>query len=450
MNNLLKHRLRCCTSNFRRGFNCLQKSKDLNSSKRLLNESTKIKLENSEISQEKLWNRNFILLFQGQLISILGDNIYDTALRFWILAKTGSLSLMGLLMAISTLPKVFISPFAGTFIDRNDRRKILIISDIISGIIILFIGIATFTGFIEIWMVFFASIVLDICVCFFNPTINSSIPDVVPKSKLIKANSILSSVNSVNYMAGYALGGFLIQVFGAPLLFIFNGISFLFSATSEYFVKIPHIDLPIKKINFIDDLKDGMIYVYRSKGVCYLYIIISFLNFFASMSMTLTLPWFKMNNELGIVSYGISMAINTFGMFIGFLILSVFELKKENKFSVFILSGIILSITMILYSLTLNLYLIYILFFINGLCLAIIDSLIQSSMQNSVPSYMRSKVFAFKNTLSYALMPLGMVLAGILGEKISMNLIILVDYTLFLLLFIYLSFIRSVKEIINI
>lgn len=70
-------------------------------------------------------------------------------------------------------------------------------------------------------------------------------------------------------------------------------------------------------------------------------------------------------------------------------------------------------------------------------------------MQNSVPSNIRSKVFALKNTLSYALMPIAMVLAGILAEKIKINVIIFGDYVAFLILFIYLSLIPSVKEIIN-
>jgi pheromone shutdown protein TraB len=74
-------------------------------------------------SEEKLWNRNFSLLFQGQAVSILGDNVFDIALRFWILAK-GSVSLMGALLAVSTIPKVFISPFACTCVDRHDRRKV--------------------------------------------------------------------------------------------------------------------------------------------------------------------------------------------------------------------------------------------------------------------------------------------------------------------------------------
>jgi MFS family permease len=75
-------------------------------------------LEAKEELQEKLWNTNFILLLQGQIVSILGDKVYSIALPLWILAKTDSVVLMSVLMAAAILPKIFISPFAGTFIDK--------------------------------------------------------------------------------------------------------------------------------------------------------------------------------------------------------------------------------------------------------------------------------------------------------------------------------------------
>jgi MFS transporter, DHA3 family, macrolide efflux protein len=401
-------------------------------------------------SQEKLWNCNFILLLQGQVVSLLGDKVYDIALPFWVLAKTGSVALMSVLMAAAIFPKIFISPFAGTFIDRHDRKEILIIADVISGITILFIGTAAIIEFIQMWMIFAAGVIVGICGSFFNPAINSAIPEIVPKAKLLKANSMFSSISSVNDMAGYAFGGFLVQLMSAPILFIFNGVSFLFSAAAESFVKIPQIESYSEKMNFMEDMKAGIRFVNNLKGLKYLYITIAFLNFFASMSMTLTLPWFKMHNQLGIGAYGLAMAVNTFGTFVGFAALSLIELKKEKRFYLFILSGIIISITMILYAFTLNFYFIALLFFLDGICLAVMGSLLQSSMQNCVPSNMRSKVFALRNTLSSALMPLGMIFAGILSEKIKMNIIIFADYVVVLILFIYLSFAASVKEIINI
>ena len=408
-----------------------------------------VEVHEKEVLEERLWNRNFILLLQGQLVSMFGNSIYDTALRFWILTNTGSTALMGALMAATVIPEIFMSPFVGTYIDRSDRKRILIFTDAISGVAILFIGIAAVLGFVQVWMMLPICIIIGITSCFFNPTIDSSIPDIVPKSKLIKANSIFSSISTGNEMAGYAFGSFLVQLLGAPIIFIFNGISFLFSAATECFISIPKIGGTVEKTTYWEDMKLGFQFVRKSHGLLYLYITTAFLNLFGIMSMTLTLPWFKANSELGIVAYGIAMAVNTFGMFVGFSYLAVADIKKEKRFFAFIVSGIIIAITMIIYSLSLNFYIILAMFFINGICLAVINSLIQSSMQSSVTSDMRAKVFSFRRTLSSALMPLGMILAGVLAEKIKINTIILIDYILFFGLFVHLVFVSSVKEIIN-
>lgn len=66
----------------------------------------------------KLWNKNFFLLWQGQLVSVLGDVLYIMALDFWILEMTGSKSLMGLLSAVTMMPRLILGPFAGVFIDK--------------------------------------------------------------------------------------------------------------------------------------------------------------------------------------------------------------------------------------------------------------------------------------------------------------------------------------------
>jgi MFS family permease len=82
----------------------------------------------------RLWNRNFLLLWQGQIVSSLGDVTHSIALGFWILAVTGSTALMGSLMAASTVPRILVAPFAGVLVDRIDRRRLLIWMDTIRGI----------------------------------------------------------------------------------------------------------------------------------------------------------------------------------------------------------------------------------------------------------------------------------------------------------------------------
>jgi MFS family permease len=101
---------------------------------------------------------------------------------------------MGTLMAATLLPRVIISPFAGVWVDRSDRKWLIVFMDLIRGVFVVLVGIAAITGIIQIWMVFVAGIILGICGAFFGTAVSSSIPDIVPKSKLVKANSAFALV----------------------------------------------------------------------------------------------------------------------------------------------------------------------------------------------------------------------------------------------------------------
>lgn len=110
----------------------------------------------------RLWNRAFVLLWQGQLVSSLGNVVYEIALGFWILATTGSTALMGTLMAASTLPRILVGPLGGVVVDRNDRKWLLVATDAIRGIFVVLVGIAAFAGVLHVWMVFVAGIIMGL------------------------------------------------------------------------------------------------------------------------------------------------------------------------------------------------------------------------------------------------------------------------------------------------
>lgn len=167
---------------------------------------------NEKKAPTKLWNLNFLLLWQGQLVSLLGDNIYNIAIKFWILERTGSTGIMALISATANLPRIFVSPFAGTYVDRHNKKRIIVLSDIICGVFVTFVGIATIMGFVKVWMVVVTGIIIGTCNCFFNPAIDSTMPEIVPKDKLIRANSAFSSMNTATGIISNALGGFIFKI----------------------------------------------------------------------------------------------------------------------------------------------------------------------------------------------------------------------------------------------
>lgn len=407
------------------------------------------KEEKIEKTENKLWSLNFYLLWQGQLVSEIGDAVYGVALGFWVLAFTGSTTLMGLLSAATVFPRIFLSPIAGTIIDRHSKKWILILADGVRGIAVTLLGAVAIWGSIQAWMVLVVGIILGICSCFFNPTIDASIPDIVPNSKVVKANSSFSIMSTTINIMGNAVGGFLYQAIGAPILFLSNGISFAFSAFTELFVKIPNVHYENRKVNFFQDLKAGFLYVKNDNGIKYLYITVAFLNFFGSISRILILPLFNNSSKLGAARFGIAMSFETFGVLLSLLVLSRIEFNVINRFSAFILSGLISAVSMIFLSVTSYFPLIVFLLTLNGFSVSITNALIQSGFQVSIPQKIRGKVFGFKRTMSSMLIPIAMALGGILADILSIRLIIAFCFSINLILFLYLANVKSVNKLIN-
>lgn len=397
---------------------------------------------------EKLWTPNFFILWQGQLISVLGDVVYAIALGFWVLATTGSTALMGTLMAASTLPSVLIAPFAGVIVDRTDRRKLIILMDVIRGATVVLLATAAYMGFISLWMVFVAGIILGVCGAFFLPSVNSAIPDIVPSSKLMGANSMMGMITSASNIVGNSAGGFLFQFLGAPFLFLFNGASFLVSAVINLFIKIPRIKRDTEQ-HFLVDLRDGYRFIWKFRGLRYLLIISSVLNFLSSVAITLFLPLFQKSASLGAARYGLAMAFLTGGMLLSMAITSVIKVPPVRKLAVFMFSAVSACICFAAAALAASFPLMCAIIFAGGIFLAAINIFINSTVQLTVPQDMRGKVFALIGMVATSLTPFGMALGGVLGEYFPLRAVI---FTCFLLMFIVMlpfSVIKSFKRFIN-
>src|SRR5574337_513112 len=188
----------------------------------------------------RLLNRDFFLLWQGQLVSQIGTQAFSVAMVFWIKHATGSATLMGLLLMLSSLPGVILGPIAGTFADRHSRRNIIIACDVLSGLAVLSLAVSMLWWPLPIeltlsWL-FAASIAVSLFAAFFRPAISAAIPDLVPLDKVATANSMNQASVQVATLIGQGLGGVLYRAIGAPVLFLIDGLSYLFSALSELFI----------------------------------------------------------------------------------------------------------------------------------------------------------------------------------------------------------------------
>lgn len=397
----------------------------------------------------RLWNANFYLLWQGQLISALGDTVYAIALGFWVLEKTGSTAIMGTLMAVSSLPRVVIAPFAGVLVDRADRKWLLVAMDAVRGLAVVLVGVAAISGMVEVWMVLVAGIIIGIASAFFTPAVSSAIPDIVPKGSIVQANSAFAMLQTGSGVLGNAAGGVLFRLLGAPLMFLANGISYLVAAVASVPIRVPKVQHEIAEFRFFRDLKAGVAFVWRYRGIRNMILTAAALNFFAIIGITLFLPLFQRTPGLGSSGYGIVMAALTGGMFAGFLFTSARKIAYRRRFTIFFVGGTFSMVCAAAMPAWLNVPLMAALGATFGAANAVVNSFLSASLATAVPQALRGKVFSFMGTIAGGLMPIAFAVAGGLAEVLPLRPLIAAAFAVTLFCFVPLAFSGPTRRLIS-
>ena len=187
----------------------------------------------------KLWNKDFILLIQGNAISTLGDVIYSVAIGFWVYQETGSSALMGLMSSISMFVTMFLSPFCGSIADKCNRKWLIVVIDIMQGVVMLSVGVLAYLNALNVPIVLVAALLAAFGSVFYSPAICTIMLDIIPRDDMVRGQSIHGGISSLIELIGSAIGGALVALLGVPLIVIVNGISNLYSAFTEMLVRIP-------------------------------------------------------------------------------------------------------------------------------------------------------------------------------------------------------------------
>lgn len=414
-----------------------------------------------ENKSARLFNRNFFLLWQGQFVSQMGSQAYAIAMMLWVKHETGSASLMGLLMMVSMIPFVILGPFAGTFADHFSRRKIIIFSDLLSGIPVLTLAFLMFSlphaSELLIVCLFLVNVTVGIIRSFFNPAISASIPDIVPREKVSAANSLNQSSIQISQFIGQGIGGYLFVLLGAPLLFLIDGLTYLFSAFSESFIRIPQ-KIPEKKGGWLDkfkqfkaDTSEGFRYIWGHTGIKALFFAAAFINFFGIPILVL-LPFF-VEDHLKVTSdwYGYILAAFGLGALIGYGIAGGVKISSHLRSKAVISALVLMSFCLPLLSIVHRPLIALVLMMIIGAFGGFFNINIYTLLQIAIPSEIRGRVFGLLITLTAGLTPISMGLCGVIADLMNQNipLIYAVSGIITLCLTIITSFSRNFRDFLR-
>ncbi len=380
-----------------------------------------------------LWNRNFGLLLQGQLISSIGKQAFALTCMLWLKELTGSGSLMGMLMTCSLLPAVFLGPAAGVFVDRLDRRKLIAWTDIAGGILVVAVWAALLLSgtnpAVAVAGLFVVATATGLLDAFSQPAIAASLPSIVPKSSLEAANGLnMGSVQTAVFLS-QAGAGILYRILGAPLLVLLNGLTYLYAGISELFIAIPPLrarahtqDHPWRR--FRADFAEGLSFVWGNRGMRTMLLVFTLLNFFVAPILVI-LPFFVQDHlGLGPQWYGYVMATFGVGTLFGFAVMGTAAPRGVRRAAVMAASILIQSALILVMLLPMPAAVLLGLMALIGFTGGIQGVAIISLLQGAAPSHLQGRVQSLSTTMAMAIMPLGMGLGGILFDLSGQNVVI--------------------------
>jgi len=365
-----------------------------------------------------LAHRNYQFYFAGQAISLVGFWLQAVGIGWLVFQLTHSAFWVGAVAAISGLPFLFLAIFAGVVIDRLNRQKLLIITQIFEAILASILGILVITDHANLTLVILLALANGIVGSFDLPARFAFIVEMVGKRDLASAVSVNAGIFNAARFVGPTVAGLVIATAGTGWAFILNGISFLPGIWAVAMIRPVLSQAKQDNIHPLQSLKDGLNFILKSKQIFYLTILAAIAAIFIWPYQTLMPPIAQRVFNAGAQGLGSLLSAAGAGSLLGAILTSALS-QKKNK-TPFIIWGLaVSSVSLILFSLNKNFLLAHVLLFFTGFGTIMLASTLNTLVQLLTPDQMRGRIMAVYLTMFVGMMPLGNALAGVVAQKTS-------------------------------
>lgn len=375
-----------------------------------------------------LKNKDFSLLMAATFISTVGTIVQNTALSLYVLDTTQSSVKFASVLVLSSLPQLILGPFCGVISDWVDRKKFMVILNMISAMVIIVPTILLFNNKITLSVIYAIVITLGFIMAFYSPTSAGVIRIIVKDKNLSDAYAVNSLIDSIEYMIAPMIGAIVYSLFGLKIIFLLNGLSFILAAILQFKIHIPLKKETIDKLSFKkfnSDFIQGITYIFNNKNLWYLAVTIMLFNFFSAPLFSVGTGYiaklqFKVSNE----QFSLIETIGVIASFMGPVLYAFtknkISLQKLFQLSIFISAILILLISLISTNFLNNLfgsYVLYlILFFIISLVEGPLNIAIMTLIQNSIDIEYIGRSNGIITTMFIGLVPLGQLFYGMLFD----------------------------------
>jgi len=360
---------------------------------------------------------NFRRFWVGQVISQLGDRVYSLTLLWIVYQWTGSGLAVAAVMIATTLPGVIVGPLAGSLADRWNRQWILVAADLCRAALMGWLAWAAAVQVLDLPRLLVVSALQSVAAAFFNPTALALLPNLVPAPDLTRANAMNQLSANTSGVLGPLLGSGLIALIGAPLAFLANGLSYVWSAAFETIMRLPP-GAPPRRQSIWADLHEGWQAAAGQPLVRGMLGPIVVVNFFFTALVVLVPVLADGVYRSGAVGLGLLMSSFGLGMLAGAVGLSALPLRVGR--GVLVIGGTLaVGLAFLAMASVLVLPVTMVGLLVVGLALNVVNISLISLYQQIIPDALRGKVFGLITALSLSLQPIAYGVMGALIDLLS-------------------------------
>jgi MFS family permease len=359
-----------------------------------------------------------MLLWSGQVVSVLGSSIAGLVMPLLILSLTGSPAVAGIAGMLATIPYVLLSLPAGAMVDRWDRKRVMVLCDLGRAVAFASVPVALFLNVLTIWQIYAVALVEGTLYVFFNIAEVAALPRVVPKKQMGDATAQNMATFGAAGLVGPALGGFLYQSVGRMVPFIVDAVSYLISALSLILIKAQFQEERKRSTrNLRREIGEGLAWMWNEPLVRLTSFLSGGLNVIGTGSVLILIV---LAQEMGAdeASVGAIFSMAAVGGIVG----AALGGRIQRRFAI---GKIIMAITWTrvlavpLYAFAPNVWVLGIIYGIIVFTMPVYSVVVLSYRLVLIPDALQGRVNSAVRLLVFGFQPLGSALAGLLLENIG-------------------------------
>jgi len=378
-------------------------------------------------------NKSFTALWLGQMISFVGDYFYWLAVPIMVERLTGSALMVGLSVITTALPMLFLGPVAGVFVDRWDRKRTMIAADVLRALLVLPCLLVRTPD--QVWIYYIVGFMMSCVSRFFFPAQNASLPLIVKdRGDLLAANGLMQMIQTAGLLAGPALAGFAIGLWGEQVAFVIDSASFLVSAAAIQTMTVPRTTLG-RQIDPAQgkqasggqvaavwaEMREGVVFLFGNRTTVGVLACMTVVQLGLGAINVLWVPYLQRTFGVDATGLGIVDSAQGAGMVLSGLALS-FVASRLNRTAMAGWAIILIGLFIAAMGLAPAFGYVIALSFAVGLPLIPAQSALMTMMQLAVPDLKRGRVGSAMNALTTAAGLVSMGLAAVLGEAVGLRL----------------------------